>query len=66
MWGFAKLNGNLAEIYFKKDKSGKNKIFGHFYVDVKSYKSKKEKLWITNDAKKFIFSYKNKKYTESK
>ena len=64
MWCFAKVNSKLAEIYFEKDKKGKNKVFAHCYVDSKDFKSKKEKLWIRNETKKFAFTYKNKKYIE--
>ncbi len=64
MWCFAKINNKLAEIYFEKTKSGKNKIIGHCYVSLKDFKSRQEKSWLENDTKKFKFTYKNKKYIE--
>ncbi|MEK7470889.1 MAG: hypothetical protein AAB622_02735 [Patescibacteria group bacterium] len=63
MWCFGKVNGKLAEVYFE-EKRGKNEIYAHCFVDEKDYKTKREKMWIKEDTKKFKFSFKNSKYTD--
>lgn len=61
-WCFAKINNRLGEIYFDKDKNGKNKIKAHCYVDIRTFKTKQEKKWIKIDTKKYRLTYRNKKY----
>lgn len=61
-WCFAKINNRLGEIYFDEGKNGKNKITGHCYVDIKTFKTKQEKRWIEIDTKKYRLTYRNKKY----
>ena len=66
-WCFAKINNRLAEIYFDEDKGKKNapnKIKGHCYVDVKTFKTKKEKKWIKMDTQKYRLTYRNRKYID--
>ena len=64
-WCFAKVNGKLAEIYFENSRK-KLKISGFCYVDRKSFKTVKEKKWIKEDAAKYKFVYRNRKYKEIK
>ncbi len=64
-WSFATVNGRFAEIYFNKD--DKNKIvtmLGHGYVDKSKFTTKKEKMYIKHDLKKYRFSYRNSKYID--
>lgn len=68
-WCFAKINGRLAEIYF--DEAGKNskglpKIWGHCYINYKTFKTKEEKKWIMEDTAKYQFSYRNDFYRDKK
>lgn len=60
-WCFAKLNGRLAEIYFKESKKGP-KIWAHCYVKKQDYKTKQEQKWIKGDMAKFRFVYRKRKY----
>ena len=62
-WCFAKVNNKLVEIYFEKSKD-KLKILGHAYVDSKEYKTKKEQLWIREEATKFKFIFRNGQYKD--
>ena len=39
-----------------------NKIAGHCYVDIKTFKTKQERGWIKIDTKKFRLTYRDKKY----
>jgi len=61
-WCFAIVNGRLAEIYF--DKGKKHKVFGHCYVRLNEYKTKKEQDMIKVDIKRFRFTYRKGKYKE--
>jgi len=65
-WCFATINGRLGEIYFKKDKNGRSKIYGHCYVRKEDFKTKEEKSWIEFDTKKGRIVYRNKKYKLTK
>ncbi len=61
-WSFASINGRLAEIYFKEVKGKIPKIWGHCYVDKKSYKTKQEQVWIRVDTKRYRIVYKKGLY----
>jgi hypothetical protein len=61
-WCFAIVNGKLSEIYFEKDK--KYKVFGHCYVRLNEYKTKKELSMIKADIKRCRFTYRKGKYKE--
>lgn len=61
-WCFAIVNNKLAEIYFKKKKNGKNKIFAHCYIKREDFKTKKEQKQIFEDIKRVKVIYRNKKY----
>jgi hypothetical protein len=61
-WSFALMNGRLAEIFFDHKKNGEPIIRGFCYVSKSEYKTKKERLWIKTDTKRYHFTYKNKKY----
>ena len=60
-WCFAIINGRLAEIFFEK-KRNKIEFLGHCYVKKEEYKTKKEQKMITEDTKKFKFSYRKGEY----
>lgn len=62
-WCFAKVNNKLTEVYFER-KGKKLEILGHAYVNQKEYKTKKEQLWIKEEALKFKFSFRNNKYRD--
>ncbi len=62
-WCFATVNGKLAEIFFERQKEKLN-ILGHAYVKKSEYKTKKEKTWIENDARKFVLIYRNNAYED--
>ena len=61
-WCFAKINNRFSEIYFDEDRNGNKKIKAHCYVDIKTFKSKQEKRWITIDTKKYRLTYRNGTY----
>lgn len=63
-WCFAIINNRLGEIYFRKDKNGRAKLYGHCYVTKKEMKTKnKEELnCIKTDTAKGRIVYRNKKY----
>ena len=64
-WSFATVNGKFAEIYFERD--DKNKIvtiLNHGYVDRSKFMTKKEKMYIKHDLKKYRFSYRKSKYKD--
>ncbi len=62
-WAFAIVNGKLAEIFFEKKKN-KTMFYGHAYVKVEEYKSKKEKQWIKEDTAKNRSSYQKNLYKD--
>jgi hypothetical protein len=62
-WCFAMVNGKLSEVYFEKDK--KCKVFGHCYVRLNEYKTKKEKNMIKADIKRCWFVYRKGRYKEA-
>ncbi|OGG50221.1 hypothetical protein A2763_04560 [Candidatus Kaiserbacteria bacterium RIFCSPHIGHO2_01_FULL_54_36] len=61
-WCFAKVNGKLAEIYFRHKKNGDPVIQGFCYIKQNEYKTKREKQHIKIDTKRYRFTYRNKKY----
>lgn len=64
-WCFAKVNNKLVEVYFEK-RRGKPVFFGHCYINIADYKTKRDKKWINSDTQKYDFIYKNKEYTDRK
>ena len=61
-WGFAIVNGRLAEVFFNKLKGGKRNIHSHCYVKEREYKTRHEKALIRNDTKNARLSYRKGKY----
>ena len=63
-WCFTLLNNRLAELYFEYDKAGRPLISGHGYVDNIRDWSKHEQRLITQDLKKYRFSYRKGRYRD--
>ncbi len=63
-WNFAIINKRLAELYFD-DKRGSNRVpHGHCYVSRDEFTTKREQREIDIDIKRYIFSYRNKRYKD--
>lgn len=62
-WCFAIVNNKIAEIFFQR-KRGKLYLEAHCYVKESEYKTKREKLWIAKDSKKYKFTYRNGVYKD--
>ena len=61
-WNFAIINKKLAELYFD-DKRGSNRVpHGHCYVNRDEFTTKREQKEIETDIKKYMFTYRSKKY----
>ena len=60
-WNFAIVNQRLAELYFEKQKN-ERVPHGHCYVNRDEFTKKREQKEIDIDIKRYIFSYRNKKY----
>jgi len=60
-WAFAIINNKLAEFHF----STKTKdIFGHCYVKLEEYKTKREQKMILEDLEKHKFTWKKGEYKQ--
>jgi hypothetical protein len=64
MWCFALVNNRLAEVHFEHDKKGSPLIWGHGYVDDVRDWSKHEQKLITQDIRKYRFSYRKGYYRD--
>ncbi|MFA5744944.1 MAG: hypothetical protein WC887_01890 [Candidatus Paceibacterota bacterium] len=61
-WCFALVNGHTVEIYFEAGRNRQSKILGHAYVCPEEFATKKEKLWLRKDTKRFRLSYRKGVY----
>ncbi len=62
-WGFASVNGKLAEIFFERN-GNTVCLTGYCYVKRKDYKTKREQKKIADDTKKYRLTYKNKRFSD--